>query len=75
MPTAPNARFDPFTPEVEKKNDGWIVLHFTGSAWIPKHHATEDEAKRHAKELAGRIGESIEFVLVLPALEAYLPKR
>jgi hypothetical protein len=73
MPTT--ARFDPLAPEVESKDGGWVVLHYTGSGWILNHLATEDEARRHAKHMAERISVSCEFILVIPISEAYLPKR
>lgn len=69
------AVFDPFAPEVERKDGGWVVLHYTGSAWLPSHATTEDEARRRAKETAERIRASNEFVLVLHVSEVYLPKR
>jgi hypothetical protein len=69
-----NATFDPLAPEVERKDGGWVVVHYTGSAWLPCHATTEDEARRQAKVTAESIRGSNEFVLVLHVSEAYLPK-
>ena len=62
-------------PEIEKRDGGWAVIHYTGSGWILDHFATEEEARKKAKEAAERIYASNEFILVLQVSEAHFPRR
>jgi hypothetical protein len=73
MPTEPIAKYT-MVPEVERKDGGWVVLHYRGSGLMPSHFTTEEEARRQAKKMAEKIGTSNEFALVVSVSEAYFPK-
>jgi hypothetical protein len=70
MPTNPVATFT-MIPGVEKRDSGWVVLHYNGSGWIIDQFTAEDEARSRATETANRMCASNEFILVFPVSEVY----